>query len=125
MQLGPQRRIRKHPEFQRIQRQGQRLSSAHFVWILCAAAHPEAPSRLGITASRRVGNAVRRNRLKRIVRAAFRREAGMLPNGFDLVVLCRKDDPSLTSDTVVQQWRSLHRHVQKAVAKLRSEPAPS
>lgn len=48
-----------------------------------------AGTRLGITVSRRVGNAVVRNRIKRRVREWFRRERGRLRHGIDLVVIGR------------------------------------
>jgi len=43
-------------------------------------------SRLGVTASRKVGNAVRRNRAKRIVRELFRRNQALLVDNWDVVV---------------------------------------
>jgi ribonuclease P protein component len=46
-------------------------------------------SRLGITVSRRVGNAVVRNRIKRRVREWFRREKDQFQTGVDLVVIAR------------------------------------
>lgn len=45
------------------------------------------PTRLGLAVSRRVGGAVERNRIKRILREAFRKERGNLPPGYDLVVI--------------------------------------
>jgi ribonuclease P protein component len=49
-------------------------------------ARPGQPTRLGLAVSRRAGNAVRRNRIKRIVREAFRHAWDALPPGLDLVV---------------------------------------
>jgi ribonuclease P protein component len=46
-------------------------------------------SRLGVTVSRRVGNAVVRNRVKRRIREWFRRDGGALVAGRDVVVIAR------------------------------------
>lgn len=118
MKFGPQRRIRKHLEFQEIQRRGQRVVTTHFIWVLARSKELNAPARLGITASKRVGNAVRRNRLKRLVRAAFRELEGMLPAGFELVVICRRDEPDISTQTVVQQWRGAQKRVKRVLSEL-------
>lgn len=46
--------------------------------------------RLGTTVSRKVGNAVVRNRWKRRLREIFRRNRDAIPSGFDYVVIVRK-----------------------------------
>lgn len=125
MKFGPDRRVKKHSEFQLIQRKGQRVNTPHFVFIVASGVSPAEPSRLGITASKKVGNAVRRNRLKRIVREAFRQLDGMVPPGHDLVVICKLDDPKLGAKTVVNEWRSAGKRLTKALLQLRqARPDP-
>jgi ribonuclease P protein component len=119
MKFGPQRRIRKRPEFQALQAQGRRAVSPHFVFIIAAAPVVDALPRLGITVTKRVGNAVRRSRIKRIVRAAFQQENGLVPRGYDLVVIARKDDPQLRPTDVVAEFRNCARRL------LRSQATPS
>ncbi|MDR0947272.1 MAG: ribonuclease P protein component [Ruminococcus sp.] len=46
--------------------------------------------RMGITASKKIGNAVIRNRCKRIIRAAWRESLNQFPEGFDFVILARE-----------------------------------
>jgi ribonuclease P protein component len=56
---------------------------------------PSQHRRLGITVSRRVGNAVHRNRVKRLVREVFRRERALFPEGCDVVVVARSGADAL------------------------------
>ena len=101
--FGRERRVRKRSEFQRIQSQGRRVVSQSFVFLLMRAGGPQ-PARLGITASRRVGCAVVRNRAKRLVREAFRATSGMWPPSLELVVIIRKSSANHTLATVVREW---------------------
>lgn len=63
-------RLRKTWEYQLIKKMGCKFTTPHFV--LLTLDNNVNNSRLGITVSRRVGNAVQRNRLKRIIREFFR-----------------------------------------------------
>jgi ribonuclease P protein component len=117
---GAARRVRKRPEFLEIQSSGRRIPTRDFVLIIAPATTPHQPPRLGVTASKRVGNAVRRNRLKRIVRAAFHLLPDLVPPGFDLVVICRRDYPEIGTESTLAQWREVQKRVKKATAQLSS-----
>ena len=80
-------RVRRRGEFLRVQRVGRRKSGAHFVVLTTPAR--AGRSRLGITVSRRVGDAVARNRIKRLVREFFRHNQARIHPAQDVVVIAR------------------------------------
>jgi ribonuclease P protein component len=80
-------RIRRRREFLSLQRDGRRRHSESFVVISRPSAGDE--SRLGVTVSSRVGNAVVRNRVKRFVREVFRQNRLRLPRPADVVVIAK------------------------------------
>ena len=55
-------------------------------------------NRLGITAGKKVGNAVCRNRAKRLIRLAYRNAEVNLPVGMDIVIVARTAICSIKSD---------------------------
>ena len=55
-------------------------------------------ARLALQTSRRVGNAVRRNRIRRLLREAFRLMQHDLPRGYDLVIVVRPHEPLILAD---------------------------
>ncbi len=80
----PEQRLHNSDDFNRVYR--QRTSVADGVLIVYGCRNDVSWPRLGLSVSRRVGNAVVRNRWKRLIREAFRLNASELPRGVDFVV---------------------------------------
>ena len=81
--------LRRRGEFQTVYRQGVKVSGRYLV--LFALAREGEERRLGITATRRIGGAVVRNRARRRVRELFRKHAAALvAAGVDIVVNVRR-----------------------------------
>jgi ribonuclease P protein component len=90
--LPPEARIRRRAEFARFKRPAKRIHTKNFILVLARPEkerQPSGPPRLGIVASRKVGRAVRRNRVKRLIREFFRTHRDRLPRGLDLLVIAR------------------------------------
>jgi ribonuclease P protein component len=85
--LTSEERIRRRAEFQQVFEGGARISGRFMTLIVARNKLPV--SRLGIVASRRLGVAVRRGRLKRLTRELFRRNK--VDPGFDIVVMPRRE----------------------------------
>jgi len=80
--------LRKQADFDRVYR--ARVYAADDVLIVNGCANGLARSRLGLSVGAVVGNAVQRNRWKRIIREAFRLSRQQIPVGLDLVVRPQK-----------------------------------
>jgi len=77
-------RIVRSSDYQALYKTGYKIHSSHFV--LFGRGNDLGHSRLGITASRKVGGAVVRNRVKRLLREVFRRSLNQIPYRFDMVI---------------------------------------
>lgn len=102
------RRIRRRAEFQRVFETGRRWQG-RFVTVLVASNEIGGP-RLGIVASRKLGDAVRRNLAKRLIREVFRQNTPLLDRqGVDIVVIPRRELFDAAYSSLETDFRSVLR----------------
>jgi ribonuclease P protein component len=101
-------RLLRRADFQRCYREGRREHGVAAVLHATPGAESGAGARLGITTTRKVGGAVLRNRLRRIVREVFRRSPSR-PRlcGLELVVHLRPEAARLSGDQVAADLEGL------------------
>jgi len=105
---GRERRIRRRADFVRIQSQGERATTPHFVLLVAAQRDPSVASRLGLVVTKKVGNSGVRSRVKRVCRECFRLWPDLVPKGIDLVVIARPGADELGLAGVKKEWERAH-----------------
>src|SRR5215831_681484 len=98
-----QARLRKRPEFLSLSRWGKKIYGPHFLIITRPNERGEA--RLGVTVSSKVGNAVVRNRVKRLLRECFRRYRHQIVPNQDVLIIARKSAVNLSWCNVESEIR--------------------
>jgi ribonuclease P protein component len=94
----------------RVQDGGRKIHTDSFLVFVSPQSEP-GPARIGITASRKLGGAVVRNRVKRLVREAFRRHSLLFPAGLDVVFIAKKHAVEVEYDQVVREIEKLCRRI--------------
>lgn len=96
-------RLLRHADFERVYKQGQR----HFArnMTLFFLPRTEGGSRVGFTVGRVLGGAVERNRIKRRLREAVRRQRGRLKAGVDVVVNPKKSVQGAEFTEILEEFR--------------------
>lgn len=82
-----ERHLRKSSDFQRVRQGGKRRHTPSFIVVILHRSN--SLTRLGLTVSRKVGGAVQRNRVKRLVREFFRKHINKLPVGVDISIIAK------------------------------------
>ncbi|WLD93393.1 ribonuclease P protein component [Alkalihalobacillus sp. AL-G] len=106
--MNKRHRIKKNKEFQEVFRNGESFANRQFVIY-----YLEKPGqdfyRFGLSVSKKIGNAVTRNRIKRYVREVFHELDDEIKTSYDYVIIARKPTSSMT----VHEVKSSLMHVMK------------
>jgi ribonuclease P protein component len=105
-------------DFLRVQKHGKRFRRRHLLLLVV----PGEAARLGLTVSRKVGNAVVRNRVRRRLREIVRTHPEMLLDGWDHVVVARPEAARAEFTTLREELTCL---LERARAWVSSKPSSS
>jgi ribonuclease P protein component len=107
--LRPRERLTTGAEYRRVFRRGARVDSALF--LLVAAENRQGHHRLGLAAGRRVGNAVQRNRVRRLLRESFRKSKPEGTGGLDMVLVAKQEIVGRSQGEVELEFRECLRRL--------------
>jgi ribonuclease P protein component len=97
-------RILKRGEYLALSKSGKKVQNTEFIAYFLPARH--SPSRLGVTVTKKVGQAVERNRIKRIVREFFRINRHCLSGRWDINIIAKRQSAGIRSE---KAYRSLQK----------------
>jgi ribonuclease P protein component len=109
--LRPVERLRCPRAYQRVFEQGEKLVGSLFILYVLPTSGPH--SRLGMAVSKRIGNAVVRNRIKRYLRETFRQHKAFLLSSCDLVCVARREAAGVPLALYTQQFLTLLQRCQR------------
>jgi ribonuclease P protein component len=92
------RRLSRSGEFERVYREGRSHASRYLVIYAFPRGEEDGEARLGVSVGRKLGGAVERNRVKRMLREAFWASAEQLAEGHDFVIVARPEAGKLASE---------------------------
>lgn len=110
-------RLRKNEQFQEVFQKGNSAANKQFV-LYSAKQEGQAAFRAGISVSKKIGNAVIRNRVKRLIREALSRLESKIPSGLDLIIIARPGVEAMSLDAIEQSLV----HVMKRAKVIRQVP---
>ena len=106
-------RLRKRREFIYTQQRGHRLAlDRAFVYI---AKTRGGPIRLGLTVSKKVGKASQRNRVKRVLREAFRTSDLRHQMGYQIVIIAKQGYAPLTLNEARDTFKALQIRLERGI----------
>jgi ribonuclease P protein component len=98
-------RILKRREFLQIKRCGKKIQDRYFIALYSDGTFEKR--RIGITISRKVGNAVKRNKIKRLAREYFRMNRDKIAECMDINIIAKKGAGEISADMVCKSLDGL------------------
>lgn len=106
-------RLRRRAEFLKVQDAGHKISADVVLALVLPNKRPDGVTRLGLTVSSKVGNAVVRNRVRRRLRELVRTRRQRLPKGLDMVLIARNSAAAADWGSFVRAFDRLEAELKK------------
>src|SRR5690625_1866460 len=97
--MNKRQRIKKNDEFQYVFKNGKSFANRQFV-VYVLKRRECYPFRIGLSVSKKIGNAVTRNRVKRLIRATVQQLIDDIPNGYDMIIIARNPTANMNFHAV-------------------------
>ena len=107
----PEEKIRKKKDFLHLYKKGKRYRGKYFVLIYLSSELP--CSRVAVVASKKLGNAVQRNKIKRWLRTLFRRNKELLSESFDMIFIPRREIHETTWQKLASEYTAALQFIQQ------------
>ena len=102
-------RILKRREFIQLSESGRRIQNEHFIAVF--SPNLRGRSRIGITVTKKVGPAVKRNRIKRFVREYFRLNRHHLAGHWDINIIAKRQIADFSSEKAFRSLKDIFKRI--------------
>lgn len=110
-------RLLKRADFLRLSKTGNKYFSRHFLAIYSLGRTKK--TRIGITVTKKIGNAVTRNKIKRYVREYYRINKHIVKNYWDINIIAKNDVANLTFIQTFSELEQIFNHIKKQPCSLK------
>jgi len=104
-------RILKRHEFVALAKSGRRIQNEYFIAVFSPSRHGR--SRLGVTVTKKVGCAVKRNRIKRLVREFFRLNRHFITGEWDINIIAKNQIADITSEMASRSLQNIFTRISR------------
>lgn len=95
-------------EFRYLKKEGRNLETVFFSLLYRRPkSSTSSPSRIGFVVSNRIGNAVVRNRIRRLLREVVQANLSALPNAFDIVIIAKKSSVGVSLEKLTAEYHKI------------------
>ena len=106
-------RILKRSYFLQLSKNGKRVKNKYFTIVYSQGLF--GTTRLGLTVSKKAGNSVRRNKIKRRIREYFRMNKGSFKKKWDINVIAKPEAGSLTSELFIPSLQDVFKKIEEGL----------